>query len=86
MMEIVILQGKTRHGKNRVSQHGERWRVLSHTPGETKNIWGDDLGDMHLESVDCPCRTCEKWGQDARWIFENGDLNFGIVGRELDGS
>ena len=28
--EFVTLKGKTRHGKNRINQHGTRWRVKSH--------------------------------------------------------
>lgn len=71
-MEIVELKGLTRHGKNRVNQHGARWVVVKKS-GE----------DLWVESIDCSCSTCEKWGQDGRWITEKKDRNFEIVGREL---
>jgi len=75
-VELVILEGKTRHGKNRVRQHGERWRLVRRGPS-----------GMLLESVGCECPTCQKLDmQDWRWISEFGDLNFKIVRTETDGS
>ena len=66
----VNLKGKTRHGKNRVNQHGDWWVVSN----ETENsFW--------LESIDCECATCNKWGQDGRWVDKKNDVNFEIIER-----
>tara|TARA_R100001244_G_scaffold122170_1_gene91824 strand:+ start:261 stop:500 length:240 start_codon:yes stop_codon:yes gene_type:complete len=64
----VKLKGKTRHGKNRVNQHGEWWVVSGETD---KSFW--------LESIVCDCTTCVKWGQDGRWVWKKNDDNFDIV-------
>jgi hypothetical protein len=64
----INLKGKTRHGKNRVNQHGEWWVVSNETE---KSFW--------LESIDCECTTCNKWGQDGRWVDKKNDVNFDIV-------
>ena len=90
MVEVVILRGKTRHGKNRVREHGDRWVVVRrteenlgprfHVPVNASPPW------LWLETTDCECSTCEKWGQDGRWVAENNDLNFEILRRETIGS
>ena len=64
----VKLKGKTRHGKNRVNQHGEWWVVSAE---RDNSFW--------LESIDCECPTCEKWGQDGRAVDKKNDTNFNIV-------
>ena len=73
------LRGKTRHGKNRVSQHGSRWSVVRE---DDSVLCLDDKPGKWVESIDCSCPTCEKWGQDGRWILDNNDPNFEIVERE----
>ena len=76
---FVKLKGKTRHGKNRVNQHGEWWKVVK-SRGSGPNPWGKILPDaFHLRSVDCPCNTCKKFGQDGRWSAQRNDVNFEIV-------
>ena len=79
----VRLKGKTRHGKNRIQQHGDLWNVVkfadkdlgkgfirsSNAPGP----W------MWLESIKCKCNTCRTWGQDGRWVSERNDDNFEII-------
>ena len=76
---IMKLRGKTRHGKNRVSQHGSRWSVVR----ETDSILClDNQPGKWVESIDCSCSTCEKWGQDGRWILDNNDPNFEIMESE----
>ena len=77
MMEVVILRGKSRRGRNRIKEHGERWRVLRHSK------MAGPFGDLRLESIGCECPSCQKFGcQDWRWIFETNDPNFEIVRRE----
>jgi len=35
-MMIITLKGITRHGKNRVHEHGDQWEVLDLPPGVIK--------------------------------------------------
>ena len=89
-MEIIVLRGKTRHGKNRLKQHGDRWVVRDRTerdlgskfavPVQASAPW------LWIETTDCECPTCEKWGQDGRWISEQNDPNFEILRGETNGS
>ena len=92
-MDIVVLQGKSQHGKNRVREHGDRWMVrepapLKWRPNSTSE-WREfkpNPNRLSLESIDCTCPTCEKWGQDWRWIDVKNDPNFEILRRETIGS
>ena len=78
-MEIVVLQGKTRHGKNRVREHGDRWTVDQ--VSESVAIL-DGAPGLLLAVLDCECPGCEKWGPDWRWIRQTNDLDFEILERE----
>ena len=76
---FIKLKGKTRHGKNRVNQHGAWWKINNATKSGP-NLWGKiEPATFHLSSVECPCNTCKKFGQDARWIAQRNDVNFEIV-------
>ena len=71
----VKLKGKTRHGKNRVSQHGDLWEVVRWVDekevGKGFIKFSDAPGPwLFLESIKCKCSTCVKWGQDGRWVSE----------------
>ena len=57
----VTLKGKTRHGKNRINQHGERWMII-----ELRN------GKMLVESA----AETDKGGFDWRWVDLHDDQNF----------
>ena len=59
---IIILKGRTLHGKNRVREHGERWRKLNATSPLRK-------GEIAIESV--------KTG-DGRWVHPTLDPNFEV--------
>ena len=83
LQETVILKAKTRHGKNRIKQHGDRWMVVRQTE---ENLGPRFLRPVNalppwlwLETTDCECPTREKWGQDGRWVSEKNDPNFEIV-------
>ena len=70
MGRVVFLKGKSRHGKNRIKQHGEHWQVIDRTSS----------GVLHIQSIECRCPECTKLGsQDWRWISETDDPNFEIV-------
>ena len=80
----VQLKPKSRHGKNRVKQHGDMWKVKNivddHIIGKgfvrSSNAPGPWLW---LESINCKCSTCDKWGQDGRWVSEVRDDNFDVT-------
>jgi hypothetical protein len=36
---------------------------------------------LRIETIDCECPTCKKWGQDGRWISEKNDRDFEIIER-----
>lgn len=57
----VILEGKTRHGKNRINQHGNRWNIIELRQGR-----------MLLESEN----KTDKGGHDWRWVDLHDDSNF----------
>ena len=42
---LIILSGKTRHGKNRINEHGERWKIR-----EISTFLGRPA--VHVESKD----------------------------------
>ena len=63
---IIILKGKTLHGKNRVREHGERWRKLNATSPLRK-------GEISIESV--------KTGGGARWVHPTNDPDFEVTER-----
>lgn len=71
MMEKVLLTGKSRHGKNRINQHGKLWFV-------------QDIGTfrgspaMHLRSEFKTEGPKDKKGFDSRWVLLQNDPNFVI--------
>lgn len=78
----VILSGKTRHGKNRINQHGDRWKIR-----EVATFLG--LPAIHVESMNetFPIRTrdaakTKEWTtkmlKDSRWVHLRDDKNFVI--------
>lgn len=61
----VTLKGKTRHGKNRINQHGERWMII-----ELRN------GKMLVESSEKTEGPKDNKGFDWRWVDLHDDPNF----------
>ena len=61
----VILKGKTRHGKNRINQHGSTWMIegISTFQGQPA---------MHLRSEN----KTDKGGFDGRWVHLKDDKDF----------
>jgi hypothetical protein len=59
--KIVILKGKTRHGKNRVNEHGELWQVIP-LPDRTP-AW--PIGSMRLQSIQT---------SDIRWMTDDFEV------------
>lgn len=68
----MILEGITRHGKNRVREQGPKWNVIQMATGvqfsTEAGIW------FLLQSATDP--------QHLRWVHEKHDPHFRIVQRE----
>jgi len=73
MVDTIVLRGKTRHGKNRINQHGEVWEVV------------DDNGKFKgqpafsLKSLNKTEGPRGKKGHDSRWVLKKNDPDFEIV-------
>ncbi len=67
-MKKVLLSGKTRHGKNRIQQHGAEWLVekIDRFQGEPA---------MMLRSM----TKSDKGQFDGRWVLLNDDQNFSFT-------
>ena len=66
--KIVILKGKTRHGKNRVREQGETWEVIRINP--TVSFKTKAPGPfMLLQAVE---------GINMRWVSTINDDNFSV--------
>lgn len=63
--DTVVLKGKTRHGKNRIHQHGERW-VVKHL-GLFNGAPAMLLRSEH---------KTDKGDFDGRWVHLQDDNNF----------
>ena len=61
----VLLKGKTRHGKNRINQHGDMWVIES-----VATFQGQPA--MMLRSKN----KTDKGGFDGRWVLLRDDPNF----------
>jgi len=65
--QILILQGKTRHGKNRVNEQGALWRIVGIRPALPHSRFPVGTMTLELESVE---------GNHWRIISANGDQDF----------
>ena len=75
-MEQVRLIGKTKHGKDRIRQHGDVWNVLK-SKGE--GLLGHSLV---LESLHETFTLGDTKIKDVRGVQRFDDPNFDIVERE----
>ena len=62
------LSGKTRHGKNRIAQHGIHWLVQSDGTFKGNPAWL--VSSMHKS---------DKGDFDWRWILKTNDQNFEVT-------
>ena len=72
MKKHLLLSGITRHGKNRIHQHGETWEVIAEG-----NV-GARLNVFHLKSLEKTEGPVGEKGRDERTIFLSDDPNFKI--------
>ena len=67
----IILTGISRHGKNRIEQHGNPWTVT-----DTRMFNGNDAFHCTSENETFSVGTQGKKIKDGRWVFLQGDPNF----------
>lgn len=67
-MRTVKLVGKTLHGKNRISQHGEVWEVIK----ESELF-------LYLQSLNNTFSNGGKFEKDIRQVGKKDDPNFEII-------
>ena len=65
--DILILSGKTRHGKNRVREQGELWRIVRIKGAIPNGRWPAGTEIAELETLD---------GKHWRYISTVGDTDF----------
>ena len=65
----VLLKGKTRHGKNRINQHGDMWLIE-----EVSTFQGQPA--MFLRSKNKTEGPKDNKGFDTRWVVLRDDPNF----------
>ncbi len=65
--DILILSGKTKHGKNRVREQGELWRIVRIKGALPNGRWPAGTEIAELETLD---------GKHWRYISTRGDTDF----------
>jgi len=76
--DIVTLQAKSKHGKDRVHQHGENWRVIGLGAWKGKPA-------VCLESSAKTFRQGQEMTHDCRWVELKNDPDFEIVAQTPQG-
>ena len=79
LFQAVILKGKSRHGKNRIQQHGDQWFVK-----EVCKFNGEDAMMLRSQDRTFPIRSRgnpnEEWKtvhiHDERWVLLKNDPDF----------
>ena len=65
----IRLTGKTRHGKNRIHQHGDIWLVVSEGKFQGQDAW--NLRSLALTEGPRDAKV-----HDGRWVLKLNDPNF----------
>ena len=65
--DILNLSGKTRHGKNRVREQGELWKIVRIKGAIPNGRWPAGTEIAELETLD---------GKHWRYISTKGDTDF----------
>jgi len=71
--QVLVLIGKTRHGKNRVKEQGELWRIVNITPALPHSAFPPGSRVLHLETLD---------GNHWRLVSEKGSSDFNFFPRK----
>ena len=68
----VRLSPKSRHGKNRINQHGDTWVVMN-----VSTFRGQPA--VNLRSMGKTFKMGSSWEFDGRWVQLNNDSDFDII-------
>ena len=68
----VRLSPKSRHGKNRINQHGDTWVVMN-----VSTFRGQPA--VNLRSMGNTFKMGSSWVFDGRWVQLNNDSDFDII-------
>ena len=68
-MSVIKLEGTSRHGKNRIAQHGSVWFVE-----KVDKFLGQPA--MLLRSKNETFKCGNRWMHDGRWVLLKNDPNF----------
>lgn len=68
-MTWVLLEGTTRHGKNRVHQHGNQWEIVGEGSFRGQPAW-------NLRSERPTEGPKDAKVHDGRWVLKKNDPNF----------
>ena len=68
----VRLSPKSRHGKNRINQHGDTWVVMN-----VSTFRGQPA--VNLRSMGKTFKMGSSWVFDGRWVQQNNDSDFDII-------
>ena len=68
---IIKLKPHSRHCKNRINQHGDRWVVMNVSTFRVQPA-------VHLRSMDKTFKMGSSWVFDGRWVLLQNDENFTI--------
>ena len=63
----IKLSGKTRHGKNRIDQHGVHWFVMADGTFRGQPAWL--VSSMHKS---------DRGDFNRRWVLQNNDPDFNV--------
>ena len=71
---VVTLKGKTRHGKNRIAQHGSKWFVekVATFQGQPAMMLRSESETFLIRGLD----NSKEWTHDGRWVLLKNDPNF----------
>ncbi|MBR19784.1 MAG: hypothetical protein CMA64_06525 [Euryarchaeota archaeon] len=72
----IRLIPKTRHGKNRIHQHGDEWVVIN-----VGKFRGQDA--VNLRSIGKTFKVGEFMQFDGRWVLFQNDPDFEILGVDI---
>ena len=74
MMKTITLKAKTKHGKDRINQHGAVWEIERENTFRGQPAWG-------LKSLNATMGGFSDGVKrhDGRWVLKENDPNFEII-------
>ena len=69
--DVIVLKGKSRHGKNRIEQHGSNWTVNA-----LGTLNGTPAVRVQSENKTFKLGSFGKKMHDERWVLLKDDPNF----------